>query len=78
MNRHIPKSGKEVFESYEWLFREKLESLDHLTREMWKELRWVGVPTKKIPEVIGEFFAYLWEDVADKAEKEAKYRRVRE
>lgn len=74
-NRYIPKSAQETLESYEWLYREKLESLDHLTRQMWRDLQQAGVPASKVRSVIQKFFAQLWNQVAQEQEEQAKYRR---
>jgi hypothetical protein len=65
MNRYIPKSARETLESYEWLYRDKLESLDHLTRQLWRDLVHAGVRSSEVRDVISDYFAGIWEQVAE-------------
>jgi len=75
MSRYQYKEAREVLESYEWLYREKLEELDVLTRKMWRDLQTARTPKAQIPVMIGEFFRELWVQVAEEQEQKAKYRR---
>ena len=74
-NRYSHKNKQEALESFEWLFREKLEQLDHLTRCLWADLADVGVREKDIPKVISEWFSELWREVAEEQEKQAMLNR---
>lgn len=78
MNRHYPQSIKEVWESYEYLLKQRLEQMDHLAREMYKEM---AMLRSAKPALIREFmeleFAKLWEQVAEEQEGGRKGERIR-
>ncbi|WP_042165569.1 hypothetical protein [Paenibacillus gorillae] len=61
----IAKGVQEVWDSFEWLIREKLEGLDHLTRQMYTEMQLAsGRNSKDVRASIEYLFADLWENVA--------------
>lgn len=68
-NRHIPSSIVEVWDSYEWLVRRKLEELDHLTRQMYKDMQMTRSKQEDIREFIPMAFAELWDNVAEEQER---------
>lgn len=68
-NRYYANSTQEVLESFEWLFREKLEELDQMSRNMWRDLFYARVPSDQIQPIIQQFFAELWEQVAETEEQ---------
>ncbi|MHA6481086.1 hypothetical protein ACX1C1_04080 [Paenibacillus sp. strain BS8-2] len=74
-NRYYADSTQGVLESYEWLFREKLQELDKMARSMSTDLTNARVPNKQIPAIMRQFFAELWEQVA--ATEEQRLRRQR-
>lgn len=64
----------EVWESWEHRLKEKLEGIDHITREMFKEMVFTRTASSdNIRNFLQEHFAMLWEQVA--AEQEVKSRR---
>lgn len=72
-NRHYPPDLEEVWNSYEWLMKTKLEELDHMARQMFKEMKLVKASDKLIRSYIERQFAELWEYVAYQQEaKEGK------
>lgn len=77
MSHHYPKSIMEVWNSYEWLIKEKLEALDHYARCMFREMAGVrsGASNQEIRVAMGELFAELWEQVAEEQDSQAKYKR---
>lgn len=38
MNRHYPSEAPDIWRSYEWLQKERLESIDYIARRMYSEL----------------------------------------
>ena len=76
MNRYYPPTIEEVWDSYEWLMKSKLEEIDHMTRQMFKEIQ--ALKKLKEPEIrkfLSERFAALWNQVAE--EQEALQRKER-
>lgn len=52
-----------TFESFEWLMRDKLISLDNLTRAMMTEMTTLGARKEDIAEYVPMEFARLWKEV---------------
>jgi len=78
VNRHYPETLHEVWESYEWLLKSKLEELDHMARQMFKAMQVTHTANNdKIRSFMQEMFAATWEQVAAQQEAKAK-RRERE
>lgn len=77
MNRHYPKSAAEVLESYEFLLKDKLRDIDHMTRQMFRDLQLTGQSNQQIREMLTQSFWDIWEQVAAEEEVKTK-RRVRE
>jgi hypothetical protein len=68
MNRHRSKEIQEVWDSFEWLYREKLESLDYLTRQMIKEMEATGADIRTVRSFVPKKFAGLWQTVSQERE----------
>ena len=74
MNRHYPETLHEVWESYEGMLKDKLRSIDHMARQMFKEMALTrSANNEKIRNFLHDHFAMLWEQVA--AEEEVKTKR---
>lgn len=71
-NIHVHAEMQEVWDSFEWLFREKLESMDSMTRTMIREMQMTGANLTQIRRFIPQRFSGLWESVADEGERKAK------
>lgn len=56
MNRHYPKSVAEVLESYEFLLKDKLRDIDHMTRQMFRDLQLTGQSNQQIREMLTQSF----------------------
>lgn len=52
-----------TFESFEWLLRDKLISLDNLSRAMMTEMITLGARKEDIAEYVPMEFARLWKEV---------------
>lgn len=77
MNRHYPETLHEVWESYEWLLKSKLQELDHMARQMFKSMQATNAANNdKIRRFMQEMFAALWEQVAAQEEVKAKRREL--
>lgn len=74
-NRYYAKNPQEVFESYEWLMREKLTELDRMARNMAYDLGSAWVPAAQIQPMMQQFFSDMWQQVA--ATEEQKYKKRR-
>lgn len=72
-NKYQAKDMNEVWESWEYLFRELLESLDNKTRKMISEMQMLDVNMTLIRRYVPERFEELWHQVA--AEQEEKHGR---
>lgn len=78
MNRHYPPSIEEVWDSFEWMLKTKLEEIDHMARQMFREMTLLRTTDEAtIRAYMQESFAELWECVAMQQEANQKYRRVR-
>lgn len=73
-NHKRPSNMEEVWESFEWLYRDKLEQLDHMTRQMIYEMSYKGCDVERIHQFIRERFAELWEAVAREKEEQMPQR----
>lgn len=69
MNRHYHSEAPSVWASYEYLIKERLESIDHMARRMFSELQYTGMRKDDIYAFMEEQFTELWKKVA--AEQEA-------
>ncbi|BBI32458.1 hypothetical protein [Cohnella abietis] len=76
-NRHVHNSAQEVWESYEWLIRQRLEDLDNLSREMFKDMRLARINTNVAYHVISQSFADLWAEVAEENRISGEQHQVR-
>lgn len=77
MNRHYPSSIEEVWDSFEWMLKSKLEEIDHMARQMYQEMQYTRTNNDTIRDYMQERFAELWEYVAVYQEANHKHRRVR-
>jgi len=74
MNRYYPPSLEEVWESFEWLIKERLRDLDNMARRMFTDMQATHTAdNEKIRAYMQEQFALVWEQVA--AEQEVKTKR---
>lgn len=69
MNKHRHTDMQDSWESYEYLFREKLESLDNLTRSMIKDMQAAGTNMTQIRRFVPGKFQQLWDEVAERQEE---------
>lgn len=69
MSRYRHGSIEAVWASYEWLIKEKLEALDHLTRQMYTEMQLSGASKEVIEQFVPAAFSSLWERVALEQER---------
>lgn len=69
MSRHRCKDIEEVWDSFEWLYREKLESLDNLTRSMIKEMEDTGADYRTVRKYVPKKFEELWANVSELQEQ---------
>lgn len=69
MNRHYHSEAPSVWGSYEYLLKERLESIDYIARRMFSELQYTGMKNADIHAFMEEQFIGLWKKVA--AEQEA-------
>lgn len=70
-NRYYATKPQEVFESYEWLMREKLTELDRMARRIDYDLEILSIRPADRQKMVQKFFTELWQQVA--ATEEAKY-----
>lgn len=54
-NRYYATAPQEVFESYEWSFKEALTNMDRMARNLDYDLYIAGIPTKDRPALIQQF-----------------------
>lgn len=71
------KEAAEIWESFEWLYRDKLQQLDHLTRYMLREMSLCNVPLRISRPFVREKFRQLWLDVAREQEEEVGRKQMR-
>jgi hypothetical protein len=57
---------EEIYKSYEWLFRERLEQLDVLARNMFSEMGTFGVPKAQCDSFVQDKFKILANEVIKK------------
>lgn len=70
MSRHIPKSIREVWESFEHLLRDDLRRMDHRARCMYTEMALTReAKSDDILAFMQHEFAKLWREVADEQKK---------
>jgi hypothetical protein len=63
-NKYRRKDMQEVWDSFEWLYREKLQSLDSMTRQMIGEMQMTGLNLTQIRRFVPKAFADLYNQVA--------------
>lgn len=56
---------KAIWNSFEWLMKDKLVSLDNMTRAMTSEMKTMGVTNKMIDEYLPEQFKRVWNEVIE-------------
>jgi hypothetical protein len=57
---------EEIYESYEWLIKERLEQLDVLARNMFSEMGTFGIPKVQCDSFVQEKFKILANEVIEK------------
>lgn len=75
MKPHQESEMQQVWNSFEWLYREKLEAIDHLTRQMIREMNYSGVSMAQIRRFVPVAFKQLWDQVASEQEGKTPERR---
>lgn len=70
-HNHKNHELQESWESFRWHLKDKLISIDNMTRAMVSEMATLGVPQKLVREKLPDLFAELWDEVA--AEQSEKY-----
>jgi hypothetical protein len=60
---------EDIYQSYEYLFREKLEAMDYMARKMFSEMGLFGVPKALCDTYVQEKFKTLAMDVIEKGGK---------
>ncbi|BBI32017.1 hypothetical protein [Cohnella abietis] len=63
-NKYRCNDMQEVWNSFEWLYREKLQSLDNMTRQMIGEMQKTGLNLTQIRRFVPKAFADLYNQVA--------------
>ncbi|MEB3103058.1 hypothetical protein [Ferviditalea candida] len=71
MSDHRNRELIESWESFRYHIKDRLISLDNMTRAMVSEMETLGVPQKLVREKLPDLFAELWAEVA--AEQSEKY-----
>lgn len=74
-NRYYPKTLKESWEGWKPRFKQKLEELDYLSRQVFKDVQHAGISNDDIRDFLQQKFAELWNQVAEEQENQTKYRR---
>lgn len=69
----LTPSESESWDSYEWLLREKMDSLEHLIREFSNDVRVIAGPRRKdkIDAMVAALVTDLWQNVAEIGTKRA-------
>lgn len=62
---------KHIADSFGWLIKEKLTSIDNMTRKMQSEMALEGVPKAMMAEYLPKYFAELKREVV--AEQNERY-----
>jgi hypothetical protein len=68
---------EDIFLSYEYLFREKLEAMDHMARRMFSEMRTFGIPSEIYESYVQGQFKFLAKNVIEKGDETFGSHRVR-
>lgn len=69
---------EDIFQSYEYLFREKLEVMDHMARNMFSEMSTFGIPKTVCDAYVQEKFKTLALEVIQKGgEQVVRAKRIR-
>ncbi|MHA7963558.1 hypothetical protein ACX93W_05375 [Paenibacillus sp. CAU 1782] len=63
----LTPSESESWDSYEWLIRQKMDSLEHLIREFSNDVRIIAGPRRKeeIDSLVAALVTDLWNNVAE-------------
>ncbi len=63
----LTPSESESWDSYEWLIRQKMDSLEHLIREFSNDLRVISGPRRReeIDSLVAALITDLWNNVAE-------------
>ncbi|MFU1797627.1 hypothetical protein ACM1RC_27435 [Paenibacillus azoreducens] len=69
--KNCEREMKHTWESFRWLYKDKLVKLDFMTRRMMAEFSSLSIPNYLAREYVQEEFAKLWDEVA--REEDAKY-----
>lgn len=62
---------RNISESFAWLIKERLVSIDNMTRAMQSEMATMGIPQAMIAEYLPSYFAQLKSEVVN--EQQEKY-----
>lgn len=65
---------KNTADSFRWLIKERLVSIDNITRKMQDELRTMSVPK----EMIAEYLPILFAEIAEEVQREQDEREKRD
>lgn len=65
-----------TWNSFEWLLREKIDQLDHLMYQMYREARGFGVTEQHYREFVRENMYQMINEVAQKREEETRHGRA--
>lgn len=60
---------EDIFFSYEWLIRERLEALDRLSRKMYKDMSLAKIKAEESREYIQQRMAELIQDISRKGDE---------
>lgn len=66
--RSAEREMKGIWESYEWLYKEKLIQLDNMTRNMIREMSLFSVPPDMREEFVRQQFKRIWLEIAKEQE----------
>ncbi|MGN7359969.1 MULTISPECIES: hypothetical protein [unclassified Paenibacillus] len=67
--KNCEREMKHTWNSFCWLYKEKLQELDHMTRRMLAEMSALQIPHEMAREYLEQEFARLWNEVAEEEDK---------
>lgn len=74
MNRYYPPTVEEVWDSFEWLMKSKLQEIEFMKHQMFKEIKTL----KKLRDhEIDQFIEERFTDLCNQVEQESKQRKER-
>lgn len=76
-SEHQRYEMRNSWNSYRWLLKEKLISMDNMTRSMTSEMTTVGVPKDIREAFIQEEFTKLWNEVINEQRERYKKEKTR-